>query len=410
MVEALRNPRLQGFGTTVFAEMSALAAKTGAVNLGQGFPDTDGPAEVAEIAAHAVLNGPNQYPPLPGQPDLRAAVAEHQERFYGLSYDPDSEVLITAGATEAIAGSMFALCDQGDEVITFEPSYDSYSASIAMAGAIKKPVLLRDPDYALDRDAFMAALSDASRVILLNTPHNPTGKVFTRDELEWIAQIAIERDLVVVSDDVYQHMVFNGEHIPIAAIAGMRERTISIGSAGKTFSFTGWKVGWVTTSPELRNAVMTAKQFLTFVNAAPMQPAVAAGLRLSDDYFNQLRDDLLAKRDRLQSGLEAAGFDVLHTQGTYFLSCDIRGIAARTGLPDTSIEFCLALPEACGVVAVPSEVFYTTKAAGRHLVRFAFCKRDEVLDEAIERLQRLTSSDGGDGPHGRHDPAAQPRP
>ena len=389
MVEALRNPRLHGFGTTVFAQMSALAQKTGAVNLGQGFPDTDGPREVAEVAAHAVLNGPNQYPPLPGQPGLRAAVAEHQERFYGLSYDPDSEVLITAGATEAIAGAMFALCDHGDEVITFEPSYDSYSASIAMAGAIKKPVLLDAPDYRLDMDAFRAAVTEKSRVILLNTPHNPTGKVFTRAELEQIAEVAIEHDLVVVSDDVYQHMVFDGEHIPIAAVPNMRERTISIGSAGKTFSFTGWKVGWVTAPAELRNAVMTAKQFLTFVNAAPMQPAVEVGLRLGDDYFDGLRDDLLAKRDRLQAGLVAAGFDVLHTQGTYFLTCDIRGVAKRNGLPETSIEFCLALPEAAGVVAVPSEVFYATKEAGRHLVRFAFCKKDEVLDEAIRRLAVL---------------------
>ena len=390
MVEALRNPRLHGFGTTIFAEMSALAAKTGAVNLGQGFPDTDGPAEIAKIAADAVLNGPNQYPPLPGQPGLRKAVAEHQERFYGLTYDPDTEVLITAGATEAIAGAMFALCDTGDEVVVFEPSYDSYSATIAMAGATKKTVLLDAPDYPLDVEAFRAAVTDKTRVILLNTPHNPTGKVFTRDELTQIAEVAIEHDLVVVSDDVYQHMVFDGEHIPIAALPGMRERTISIGSAGKTFSFTGWKVGWSTSSAELRNAVMTAKQFLTFVNAAPLQPAVEAGLRLGDDYFDGLRDDLLAKRDRLQAGLEEIGFDVVHTQGTYFLTCDIRSIAERNGLPATSIEFCLALPEAAGVVAVPSEVFYTTKEAGRHLVRFAFCKKDEVLDEAIDRLRVLS--------------------
>ena len=391
MVEALRNPRLQGFGTTIFAEMSALALKTESVNLGQGFPDTDGPSVVAEIAAKAVMEGPNQYPPLPGQPDLRAAVSEHQERFYGLTYDPDTEVLITAGATEAIAGAVLALCDHGDEVITFEPTYDSYSATIAMAGAIDKPVLLSAPDYPLDVDALKAAVSDSTRVILLNTPHNPTGKVFTRAELEAIAEVAIEHDLVVVSDDVYQHMVFDGEHIPIAALPGMRERTISIGSAGKSFSFTGWKIGWVTAPPELRSAVMTAKQFLTFVNAAPLQPAIAAGLRLGDDYFDGLRDDLLAKRDRLSTGLEAAGFDVLHTQGTYFLTCDIRGIAERTGLPNTSIEFCLALPEACGVVAVPSEVFYRTKEAGRHLVRFAFCKLDEVLDEAIARLSTLNA-------------------
>ncbi len=390
MVEALRNPRLHGFGTTIFAEMSALAQKTNAVNLGQGFPDTDGPSELAEVAAHAVLNGPNQYPPLPGQPDLRAAVAEHQERFYGLTYDPDTEVLITAGATEAIAGAMFALCDHGDEVITFEPSYDSYSASIAMAGAIKKPVLLEAPNYPLDINAFRAAVTDKTRVILLNTPHNPTGKVFTREELAQIAEVAIEHDLVVVSDDVYQHMVFDGEHIPIASLPGMRERTISIGSAGKSFSFTGWKVGWSTCPVELRNAVMTAKQFLTFVNAAPLQPAVAVGLRLGDEYFDGLRNELLAKRNRLSSGLAAAGFDVLHTQGAYFLTCDIRGIAERNNLPNTSIEFCLALPEAAGVVAVPSEVFYTTKEAGRHLIRFAFCKKDEVLDEAIRRLAVLS--------------------
>lgn len=389
MVEGLRNPRLQGFGTTVFAEMSALALRTGAINLGQGFPDTDGPREVAEAAAHAVLHGPNQYPPLPGQPGLRAAVAEHQQRFYGLSYDPDTEVLITAGATEAIAGAMFGLCDFGDEVITFEPSYDSYSASIAMAGAVKRTVLLDAPDYSLDIAAFRAAVTPRTRAILLNSPHNPTGKVFTRPELELIAEIAIEHDLVVVSDDVYQHMVFDGEHVPIAALAGMRQRTISIGSAGKTFSFTGWKVGWVTAPAPLRDAVMVAKQFLTFVNAAPLQPAVEIGLRLGDDYFESIRNDLRAKRDHLSAGLNDIGFDVHHSEGTYFLTADISELAMRNGLPATSIEFCLALPEAAGVVAVPSEVFYETKEAGRRLVRFAFCKRDVVLDEALDRLAVL---------------------
>ena len=389
MVEALRNPRLQGFGTTIFAEMSALAIATNSINLGQGFPDTDGPASVARVAAEAVLSGPNQYPPLLGQPDLRSAVAEHQERFYGLSYDPDTEVLITAGATEAIAGAILALCDHGDEVLTFEPTYDSYSATIALAGAVERPVLLHAPDWHFDTDAFDAALSERTRVILLNSPHNPTGKVFTRDELDWIAERAIEHDLVVVSDDVYQHMVFDGEHIPIASLPGMRERTISIGSAGKSFSFTGWKIGWVTAPPELRNAVMTAKQYLTFVNGAPFQPAVAHGLRLGDEYFSGLIEELRAKRERLASGLTEAGFDVFHTQGTYFLTCDIRRIAERAGLPNTGIEFSLALPQACGVVAVPSEVFYRTPEAGRHLVRFAFCKKDDVLDEAISRLSSL---------------------
>ena len=386
MVEALRNPRLAPYGTTIFAEMSTLAVRTGAVNLGQGFPDTDGPAIIAEAAASAVLHGPNQYPPLIGQSDLRDAIAEHQARFYNLVYDPADEVLVTAGATEAIAAAMFGLCDHGDEVIVFEPTYDSYGATIDMAGAVKRTVLLAAPEHGLDIDAVRSQISDKSRAILLNTPHNPTGKVFTRNELEQIAEVAIEHDLVVVSDEVYEHMVFDGDHIPIAGLPRMRDRTITISSAGKTFSFTGWKVGWVTAPKPLRDAVMVAKQFLTFVNAAPLQPAVALGLRMDDRYFTDLRADLLAKRDRLQSGLETAGFDVLRTQGTYFLTADLRPYAVAKGMPETSIEFCLALPEKAGVVAVPSEVFYTTREAGRSLIRFAFCKQDDVLDEAIRRL------------------------
>ena len=389
MVEALRNPRLQGFGTTIFAEMSALALKTESINLGQGFPDTDGPKEVADAAVHAIVNGPNQYPPLPGQPGLRRAIADHQQRFYGLSWDPNSEVLVTAGATEAIAATMLALCDTGDEIITFEPTYDSYSATIKMAGAVEKPILLNAPDFSFDLDELTAAISPCTRAILVNTPHNPTGKVFSRDEMTSIAALAIAHDLIVITDEVYEHMVFDGEHIPMASIEGMRERTVSISSAGKTFAFTGWKVGWVTAIPELRNAIMTAKQFLTFVSAGPLQPAIETGLQLDDDYFTGLRDELLHKRDRLQAGLVAAGFDVLPCQGTYFLTADIRGVAERNGLPDTSVEFCLALPEAAGVVAVPSEVFYTTPEAGRHFIRFAFCKKDELLDEAIARLATL---------------------
>ena len=389
MVEALRNPRLQGFGTTIFAEMSALALKTESINLGQGFPDTDGPKEVADAAVHAILNGPNQYPPLPGQPGLRNAISEHQKRFYGLTWDPDTEVLVTAGATEAIAATILALCDTGDEVITFEPTYDSYSATIKMAGAIEKPVLLNAPDFSFDLAALTAAISPQTRAILVNTPHNPTGKVFTREEMESIAALAIEHDLVVITDEVYEHMVFDGEHIPMAGLDGMRERTVSISSAGKTFAFTGWKVGWVTAIPELRNAVMTAKQFLTFVSAGPLQPAVETGLRLDHDYFDGLCSELQQKRNRLQAGLEAAGFDVLPCQGTYFLTADIRSVAERNDLPNTSVEFCLALPEAVGVVAVPSEVFYKTREAGRHFIRFAFCKQDELLDEAIQRLGAL---------------------
>ena len=371
--------------------MSALALETESINLGQGFPDTDGPAEVADAAVEAIRNGPNQYPPLPGLPGLRQAIADHQERFYGLSYNADTEVLVTAGATEAIAAAVLALCDTDDEVITFEPTYDSYSATIKLAGAVEKPVLLNPPDSSFVLAELESAVTPKTRAILLNTPHNPTGKVFTRAELESIAALAITHDLIVISDEVYEHMVFDGEHIPIASLEGMRERTVSISSAGKTFAFTGWKVGWVTAPAELRNAVMTAKQFLTFVSAGPLQPAVEAGLRLDTSYFTGLRDDLLAKRDRLRAGLEAAGFDVLPCQGTYFLSADIRSVAAANDLPDTSVEFCLALPEAAGVVAVPSEVFYDTKEAGKHLVRFAFCKKDEVLDEAITRLSQLAS-------------------
>jgi N-succinyldiaminopimelate aminotransferase len=391
MSKGLRNPRLKPFGTTVFAEMSALAAKTRSVNLGQGFPDTDGPIEVAEAAAHAVLNGPNQYPPLLGQPDLRAAVAEHALRFYGLTYDPQDEVLITAGATEAIAGAVLSLCDCGDEVITFEPTYDSYGANIAMAGATKRVVLLDAPDYAFDIDSLKAHVNERTQAIILNTPHNPTGKVFNHNELAEIAEVAIENDLIVISDEVYEHMVFDGQHIPIASLPGMRERTITIGSAGKSFSFTGWKVGWLTAPKPLRDAVMVAKQFLTFVNAAPLQPAVAVGLRLGDEYYDSLVGDLRAKRDFLSAGLTDCGFDVLKTEGTYFLTADISNVSVTAEMPSTSIEFCLALPERAGVVAVPSEVFYETREAGRSLIRFAFCKQDDVLQEAVSRLQVLAS-------------------
>ena len=391
MSKGLRNPRLKPFGTTVFAEMSALAAKTKSVNLGQGFPDTDGPPEVAAAAAKAVLEGPNQYPPLIGQTDLRAAVAEHAMRFYGMDYDPDSEVLVTAGATEAIAGAVFGLCDHGDEVITFEPTYDSYGANIAMAGATKRVVLLDAPDYELNIEALKAHVNVRTQAIILNTPHNPTGKVFSRDELTQIASVAIENDLVIISDEVYEHMVFEGEHISIASLPGMRERTITIGSAGKSFSFTGWKIGWLTAPKPLRDAVLVAKQFLTFVNGAPFQPAVAVGLRLGDDYYDSLQNELLVKRDYLASALEGYGFNVLTTQGTYFLTADISNADSAWNMPNTSIEFCLALPERAGVVAVPSEVFYETREAGRSLIRFAFCKKNEVLEEAVSRLGVLSS-------------------
>jgi N-succinyldiaminopimelate aminotransferase len=376
--------RLQGFGTTIFAEMSALALETGAINLGQGFPDTDGPREVTEAAIAAIREGQNQYPPGPGIPALRQAIADHQRHFYGLDYDADAEVLVTAGATEAIAAALLALCEVGDEVVTFEPYYDSYAASIAMAGATRRLVTLRPPDYHADLDALAAAITPKTRLLLVNSPHNPTGKVFTADELATIARLCVDHDLLAVTDEVYEHIIFDGAHRPLATYPGMRERTVTISSGGKTFSCTGWKIGWACAPPALLAAVRTAKQFLTYVNGAPFQPAIAAGLRLGDDYFDALRADLQAKRDRLCEGLAGAGFEVFRPAGTYFVTADIRPVGGTDG-----VAFCRELPARCGVVAVPNVVFYDDKDAGRHLIRFAFCKRMEVLDEAVTRLKAL---------------------
>jgi N-succinyldiaminopimelate aminotransferase len=385
MTRPLVNRALAGMGTTIFAEMSALAEETGSINLGQGFPDTDGPAAIAREAADAVLAGRgNQYPPGPGIAPLRNAIAAHQKRFYGLDIDPDTEVLVTAGATEAIAASMLALLEPGDEVIAFEPYYDSYAACIAMAGATRVPVTLRPPGFRPDLDALRDAVTSRTRLILLNSPHNPTGMVATREELEFIARLAIERDLLVVTDEVYEHIVFDGEHIPIATLDGMRDRTVSISSAGKTFSFTGWKVGWATGSPELVTAVRTAKQFLTFVSSGPFQYAIAAGLAMPDSFYAELATNLHRKRDMLAAGLRSAGFDVFTPQGTYFITTDISPLGESDGH-----AFCRSLPRRCGVVAVPNAVFYDDKQAGRSQVRFAFCKRDDVLAGAADRLGRL---------------------
>jgi N-succinyldiaminopimelate aminotransferase len=384
--ERVLNGRLVEFGTTIFAEMSALALATGAINLGQGFPDTDGPQEVADAAVAAIRAGHNQYPPGLGIADLRLAVAEHQKRFYGLDYDPDTEVLITAGATEAIAAVMLSLLEPGDEVVLFEPYYDSHIAGIAMAGAQRRLVTLRPPDFRFDPDELAAAIGPRTRMIVVNSPHNPTGKVFDRQELELIAELCREHDLLAVTDEVYEHLAYDGEHIPLVSLPGMRERTISVSSGGKTFSFTGWKIGWVCAVPELRAAVTTAKQFLTFVNGAPFQHAMAVGLRLDDYYFHGLRADLMARRDQLSDGLVAAGFEVYRPAGTYFVTADVRPLGFDDGM-----ALCRKLPELCGVVAVPSVVFYDNEDEGRHLVRFAFCKRPEVLDEAVERLARLGS-------------------
>ncbi|HEX6567538.1 MAG TPA: pyridoxal phosphate-dependent aminotransferase [Acidimicrobiales bacterium] len=383
--------RLQGFGTTIFAEMSALATRTGAINLGQGFPDYDGPAAVLDTAVAAIRSGHNQYPPGRGVPALREAIARHQRRFYGLGYDPDTEVLVTAGATEAIAAACLALCEPGDEVVVLEPTYDSYQASIAMAGAMPVFVTLRPPAYRLDVEALRGAVTPRTRLLLVNSPHNPTGTVLDRDELAAVAAVAVEHDLVVVTDEVYEHLVFDGlDHVPLASLPGMRDRTVTISSGGKTFNTTGWKIGWICAPAPLVTAVTTAKQFLTYVNGGPFQPAVAAGLDLPDDYFTGIAADLAAKRDVLCDGLDRAGFTVFRPQGTYFVTVDIRPLRDD----GDGMAFCRELPERCGVVAIPNQVFYAHAAAGRHLVRFSFAKRHEVLHQAVARLARLRSAAG----------------
>lgn len=384
----LLNRRLAEFGTTIFAEMSALAVATGSINLGQGFPDTDGPEEVREAAVRALRDGRgNQYPPGPGVPELRTAIAAHQRRRYGLSYDPDTEVLVTAGATEAIAAALLALLEPGDEVVALEPYYDSYAASIALAGGRRVPVTLRphEGSFRLDLDELRAAVTDRTRLLLLNTPHNPTGTVLTRAELAAIAELAVERDLLVVTDEVYEHLVFDdAEHLPLASFPGMRERTVTIGSAGKTFSFTGWKVGWVTAAPALVSAVRAAKQFLTYVSSGPFQYAVAEALALPESYYDDFRRSMRERRDILSAGLTAAGFEVFKPAGTYFVTTDIRPLGEKDGF-----AFCRALPERAGVVAIPNAVFYDDREAGAPFVRFAFCKREDVLREAAERLRAM---------------------
>ncbi|MEV0158812.1 pyridoxal phosphate-dependent aminotransferase [Nonomuraea fuscirosea] len=381
--------RMRAFGTTIFAEMSALAVQTGSINLGQGFPDTDGPAAMLDRAVQAIGAGANQYPPGPGVLELRQAVSEHRAAHYGLSYDPVGEILVTVGATEAVAATVLALCEPGDEVIAFEPYYDSYAASIALAQARLVPVTLR-PDqgrFTFDPAELRAAVTPRTRAVLVNSPHNPTGTVFTREELTAIAELCQEHGLIAITDEVYEHLTFDGvEHIPMATLPGMRERTVMISSAGKTFSVTGWKTGWVCAPPELVTAVQTVKQFLTFTANAPWQLAVAYGLRHELEWVAALRAGLQDKRDRLMEGLSAAGFSVLRSAGTYFVQTDIRPLGFSDGL-----ELSRRLPELAGVVAIPTQVFYDHQERGRHFVRFAFCKKDEVIDEAVTRLKRLSS-------------------
>ncbi len=376
--------RLAPFSTTIFAEMTALAVATGSLNLGQGFPDTDGPAEVAEAAITAIRAGENQYPPGPGVPALRAAIADHQRRCYELDYDPDTEVLVTTGATEGIAAALLGLCEPGDEVVMLEPFYDSYAACVAMAGAVAKMVTLRAPNWSFDPEELAAAVSSRTRLLLLNSPHNPTGKVLSAEELHAVAQICVEHDLIVVTDEVYEHLVYDGIHVPIATLQHMRDRTVSLSSAGKTFSFTGWKIGWACGPSHLVARVRAAKQFLTFATGTPFQHAVAAALGAGDRLVAPLRASLRERRDLLCDGLEALGLTVHRPAATYFVTTDIASIGE-----DDALTFCRALPERCGVVAVPSSVFYLDPAPGKTLVRWAFCKRPEVLREALGRLQVL---------------------
>jgi N-succinyldiaminopimelate aminotransferase len=375
---------MQGFGTTIFAEMSALAVATGSINLGQGFPDTDGPDELLADAIAAIREGHNQYPPGLGIPELRLAISDHHRRCYQLDYDPDVEVLVTAGATEAVTSAVLALAEAGDEVVVFEPFYDSYSASIALAGAHRRTVTLRRDDsgagagWRFDPDELATAITARTKAILLNTPHNPTGKVFTPDELLVIAELARRNDLIVIADEVYEHLVFDGRrHVPIATLPGMRERTVMVGSAGKSFSVTGWKIGWVAAPAALTTAVRTVKQFLTYVNGAPFQPAVARALAKQPPHYDAICARLQDQRDQLCGGLSAQGFDVVRPQGTYFATIDIHRNA---------VEFCRELPRAVGVVAIPSSVFYSS-TTGDSYVRLAFCKCAEVIDDALARLE-----------------------
>jgi N-succinyldiaminopimelate aminotransferase len=374
--------RLRPFGTTIFTEMSALALRTGAINLGQGFPDTDGPAEIVDAVTAAMRAGANQYAPLRGVPELCAAIAEHQRRRYGLEVDPDTGVQVTFGATEAIAATMLGLLEPGDEVVVLEPFYDSYAATIAMAGATRRLVTLRPPDFALDPDELAAAARGARvRMLLLNSPHNPTGRVLTRPELEAVARACVENDLVAVTDEVYEHLVYDGEHVPLATLPGMAHRTLTISSAGKSFSFTGWKVGWCCGPPELVAAVRAAKQFMSFAGGTPLQHAVAVALSDAERHVAPLRRSLQGARDRLCAGLDAAGFDVRVPQGGYFVNADLTPL----GVADAA-TWCRTLPARAGVVAIPTSAFYADPSAGRTLVRFAFCKRREVIDEAVGRL------------------------
>lgn len=381
--------KLAGFGASIFAEMTALAVQTSSINLGQGFPDYDGPAEVLTAAQAEIAHGNNQYPPGIGQADLRAAICEHQQRFWNLSFDPDSEVLVTMGATEALAGALLGILNSGDEVVVFEPLFDTYAGCVALADGVLSPVTLRpqsDGRYGFDPDELRRAITARTRIILLNSPHNPTGMVFNKDELQQVAQLAIEHDLIVISDEVYEHLVFDGiQHTPIASLPGMRERTITISSGGKTFNTTGWKIGWACAPAPLLHATRMAKQLFTFAGGTPFQSAIATGLRLPDSYFQHLAADLQSKRDVLMDALTVADVQPIRPEGTYFITADIR----QRWPHGDALDFCRALPAECGIVAIPGSVLYDPRHSneGKHLVRFAFCKQMSTMRSASQRLK-----------------------
>ena len=378
------NPDFAGLGTTIFTTMSALAAEHGAINLGQGFPDEDGPADIREVAAKALINGPNQYPPMTGLPALRQAVADHDLRFYGLSYDARDEILVTSGATEALAACLMALLAPGDEVIVFEPLYDSYLPIIRQCGAVPRIVRLEAPGWSVPQGALSAAFGPATKLVLINTPMNPTGKLFAGEELAAIARLALANDAYVLCDEVYEHLVFDGAaHQPIAALPEMHARTLRIGSAGKTFSLTGWKVGYVSGPRDLIATVAKVHQFLTFTTPPALQAAVAYALAKPDAYYAGLAASLQAKRDRLAAGLSGVGFTVLPAQGTYFLTALTDGIGPTFA---TDVDYARWLTVEVGVATVPCSAFYAGANPPQNMIRFCFCKKDEVLDAAIARL------------------------
>lgn len=379
--------RLRPFASTIFAEMTDLAVRHGAVNLGQGFPDTDGPRQMLEVARDAIADGLNQYPPGSGMPVLREAIASDRATRYGLRHDPDTDVLVTVGATEAISATMLGLLEPGDEVLLTEPYYDSYAACVAMAGAVRRtvPLTRAGSGFVVDVDALRAAVTDRTRMIVVNTPHNPTGTVYDETALAALAALACEHDLLVLSDEVYEHLVFDGHrHIPLASLPGMAERTVTVSSAAKTFNVTGWKIGWAIGPRPLIDGVRAAKQFMSFVGGAPFQPAVAHALTHEQAWVASMRDDLQRKRTRLAGALSDVGFTVLDSAGTYFVCADIRPLGLSDG-----VEFCRALPAKIGVAAVPVSVFVDDPSSWNHLVRFAFCKKDDVLDDAVARLRSL---------------------